>query len=418
MIRENASHLPVMEANQLVGIVTAQDVLRALHRTLAPPRTPAGPPERPPVHGAQLLERWLAPVQLDLVRRAGQLGDELKLGTYLIGGPVRDLLLGRGTQDLDLAVERDAHRLAQEFQARHGGKLVLHDHYRTATLGVQGHKIDFVTTRREYYEFPAARPRVDIQDVKLDLYRRDFTINAMAMRLDARHFGDLIDYYGGWRDLELKRVRVIHNLSFVDDPTRIFRALRFAGRLDFQLDGNTAALMQEALEADMLARLEPEVLFEELVSCTKEGAAERVFRLMIECGVLASLAREPGAGAGAIDRLPVIAAHLAELEQLIERFRDRAYPWLHQTLLAEPQRRQKVAERVFVPPRWLQWAESHPADLEALRAAGPAELKPLLMSRLSPPRVIALATDAPDQWPRILAAFRASSAGRRGPVVS
>ena len=197
-------------------------------------------------------------------------------GVYLVGGTVRDLLLGEPGFDVDLAVEGDGQAFARALAtgARRPGQP--HDAFGTAVVEYgDGERVDVVTARRERYEAPAALPTVEPSTIEDDLFRRDFTINAMAVALDGRAAGRLVDPFEGRRDLEAKTIRVLHDGSFVDDPTRIFRALRYASRYGFELDEHTDALAREAIEAGLVGRLSPARLRDELVLLLDEPQAER-----------------------------------------------------------------------------------------------------------------------------------------------
>jgi tRNA nucleotidyltransferase (CCA-adding enzyme) len=408
MISGNLTHVPVVETGNLVGIVTARDVMRHLHRRLERTgRVDAEPVATAPADASEAMERLLGPGPMELLRAIGEVGDGLAMGCYLIGGSVRDLLLERSPgSDLDLAVEQDAHAVARTFHGRVGGKLVLHDHYRSATVTVGDTRVDFVTTRREYYEFPAARPRVDTQDVKLDLYRRDFTINAMAICLNRGRSGQLVDYYGGYRDLDGRRIRVLHALSFVEDPTRIFRAFRFAARLGFDLEPRTRGFLDEALASGMLERLSPEVLFEELYACARERPAATVFEKLAAAGAVRRLA-------GGVDLPPERLAAVRAAERVVNdheaaagKLKDRAYAFFLALFLADPAIAAAIRERVFVPQRYLRWAESLAADSAAIAAAAPAQLRPLVAAHFAPARALGLAALAPEVEGSVLGALR------------
>jgi tRNA nucleotidyltransferase (CCA-adding enzyme) len=196
---------------------------------------------------------------------------------YLVGGAVRDLLLGRGRADIDFVVEGDAADLA----ARLGADVVSHDRFATAKVVLDGHEVDIATARSETYPHPGALPVVEpAADVEADLARRDFTINAMAIPLHDEP--RLIDPYGGQADLEAGLIRVLHPGSFRDDPTRALRAARYASRLGFELEPETAAL---ACEAD-LGTVSADRRDAELLRLAAEDEAPRGFALLAEWGLV------------------------------------------------------------------------------------------------------------------------------------
>jgi tRNA nucleotidyltransferase (CCA-adding enzyme) len=220
-----------------------------------------------------------------LLREAGELADRLDLGAYVAGGFVRDLLRGHPNFDLDLVVEGDglkfARALAEGLQAR----VKVHKRFGTATVTLSdGFKLDIATARTEWYEYPAALPTVQPSSIREDLYRRDFTINTLAICLNGRSFWELLDLYGGQRDIKERIIRVLHSHSFIDDPTRIFRAIRFELRSGFRISDETLALIRGATRKAMIDRLSGRRLVAELR------------RLLSECEPRLAICRLAGLG--------------------------------------------------------------------------------------------------------------------------
>src|SRR4029079_43227 len=207
------------------------------------------------VSARQLLRRL--PKRLaEFLRRVGRLADAEGIRLYLVGGVVRDLLLKRNIWDLDLTVEGDGPSFARLAAKRFGAGLALFERFATARLVFpRGLKVDIASTRRESYADPAALPDVVKASLEEDLFRRDFTINAMAIQLNQPCWAELHDPYGGQGDLKHKVLRVLHDKNFIDDPTRIFRAIRFAERFKFRLEPNPARLLARAAKTDLVARL-------------------------------------------------------------------------------------------------------------------------------------------------------------------
>ena len=207
------------------------------------------------IHAANLLQR-LPPRKVAVLRIVGRLADAQGMKVYLVGGVVRDLLLRRPTFDLDLAVEGDGIAMARLVADRFRASLTVFDRFATARLQFPGGlRMDIATTRKESYALPAELPQVVPASVAEDSYRRDFTINAMAIQLNAGHIGQLIDYYGGEKDLRNRTIRVLHTKSFEDDPTRIFRAIRFEQRFRGRLEANTRRWLQDAAATGLIDRL-------------------------------------------------------------------------------------------------------------------------------------------------------------------
>jgi len=204
---------------------------------------------------------------------------------YLVGGPVRDALLGRSVNDLDFSVEGDAAALARWLANEIGGKTVVHSRFGTATVIAAGSRTDLVTARRETYAHPGALPQVIPGDIRDDLARRDFSINALAIPLT----GDpprVLDHFGGLEDLRLGVVRIIHDGSFIDDPTRVFRAIRYEQRLGFRIDESTLVQLKDAVDQGLVAGLSPDRLRHEVRRMLEEENPELALVRCLELGVL------------------------------------------------------------------------------------------------------------------------------------
>lgn len=209
---------------------------------------------------------------LSLVRQVGELAQEKKVGAYLVGGPVRDLLLKRKIADLDFVIEGDAIKLAVEFSRRHKGQCVQYSAFKTATVVLlDGVALDFASTRREIYASPGALPTVTLSGIADDLFRRDFSINAMAISVTPATFGVLVDPYDGLKDIKHKIIRILHPKSFIDDPTRLFRAVRFEARLKCRMDKETLKCFRDAIAHKASNFVKPQRYFEEFKKILKEG---------------------------------------------------------------------------------------------------------------------------------------------------
>ncbi|HAZ10480.1 MAG TPA: hypothetical protein DCY56_05170 [Candidatus Omnitrophica bacterium] len=184
---------------------------------------------------------------MNIIEIVGTIADELKIKAYIVGGSVRDKLLGMSNYDLDFVVEGDGIKFAEVLNKKLKGRLITYKAFGTATIELKGKRIDVVTARKESYKYPAAYPIVKPGAIKDDLFRRDFTINAMALAIDKKGLGKLVDFYGGQKDLTKGVIRVLHDKSFMDDPTRIFRAVRFSVRFGFKIEPHTKKLMKEAV---------------------------------------------------------------------------------------------------------------------------------------------------------------------------
>ncbi len=228
------------------------------------------------------------PVELiDFMQSAGAVAASQGQGLYLVGGVVRDLLLERTNLDLDLVVEGDAVNLAQQLVSITRGKIVIHPRFKTAKLRWNKWSVDLATARSETYGRPGALPSVKPGSLADDLFRRDFTINAMAIELITSRYGQLIDLYGGRNDLEHRLIRILHEKSFIDDATRIWRGLRYEQRLDFQLEANTLKLLKR--DIPMLDTISGDRIRHELELALKEEYPEKVLHRAEEFEVLSRL---------------------------------------------------------------------------------------------------------------------------------
>lgn len=240
----------------------------------------------------RLLKEALDAAQLHLLKRVAEEAETLALPIYMIGGSVRDLLLGSVIKDFDLTVEGDAITLARALAKKYGGKVTAHPKFGTAKWFLppslissnERDTLDFVSTRSETYKHPGALPTVRLGTLEEDIRRRDFTINALALRLDGQRFGELIDLVGGQADLERKVIRVLHPKSFVDDPTRMYRAVRYEQRYAFQIAEETLALIPHA--RPLVAKLSAQRIRHELDLILQEDDAALMLRRLEELNLL------------------------------------------------------------------------------------------------------------------------------------
>ncbi len=295
--------IPVVdEQGRVIGIVTRTDLIK----TLAPrPRLPGR------LNLAARLESVLPPARLALLRAVAHQAEQLHFALYIVGGFVRDLLLEHPSPDLDLVVEGNAIALGRALQKRFGGRLTVHRRFGTAKWHLEAVRqelaaalepflppgistapdpedlpptLDLVTARTEFYAHPTSLPTVARSSIKLDLHRRDFTINTLAIRLDGRHYGELHDYWGGLADLRRGVIRVLHSLSFVDDPTRMLRAVRFEQRFGFTIEPRTLQLLREA--RDLLARVSGDRIRHEFHAIWREERAEAMLDRLRQLALL------------------------------------------------------------------------------------------------------------------------------------
>ncbi len=286
LIGQNQTLLPVVEKDRLVGIITIQEVMQVIQQEMTK-SDQEGLPLVPRKKMISKLMKERFPERIhQLLIQFGKVGDDLGYPVYAIGGFVRDLLMRVENFDIDIVVEGDGIRLSEEFEKRFPCRIRTHRKFGTAIiLFPDGLKVDVATARLEVYESPAALPKVERTSLKADLYRRDFTINTLAIRLNSANFGELIDFFGGIKDIKDKVIRVLHNLSFVEDPTRIFRAIRFEQRFKFQIAKHTQNLMRNAVEMGLIDRLSGGRIFSELVLILEEDNPIPALKRMKDFGL-------------------------------------------------------------------------------------------------------------------------------------
>lgn len=309
MTESNWGQIPVVDENDhILGIVTRTDLIKLWDETALPTSHAQAI--------AQKLESVLNPQDVALLRLLGIEVEKLHFSVYIVGGFVRDLLLNHSTTplsalDMDIVIEGDAIAFARRMESLYGGRVVPHRRFNTAKwilndpqspvdtarlyqdLGNQSAEsslpehLDFISARTEFYTAPTALPTVEESSIKLDLHRRDFTINTLAISLNPPRWGELLDFYGGLRDLEEHVIRVLHSLSFVDDPTRILRAIRYEQRFSFQIEPRTLELLLDAVE--LLDRVTPARVRHELERILHEKTPEDALQRLDELGILRAI---------------------------------------------------------------------------------------------------------------------------------
>jgi tRNA nucleotidyltransferase (CCA-adding enzyme) len=262
--------LPVVENENVRGVITRTDLLNLLVRRSKHNAKLHGDEHSLTVHArtrvvAKFMRERLSGPILQVLQDIGAAAEEIGLNAYVIGGFVRDLFLYRTNEDVDVVIEGDGIAFARQYAQKMGARIHTHAKFGTAVVIFEnGFKVDVASARMEYYQFPAALPTIEMSSLKLDLYRRDFSINTLCIHLNPSKFGTLIDFFSAQKDLKEKTIRVLHNLSFVEDPTRAFRAIRFEQRFGFTIGKLTATLINNAVRMDFFKRLSGKRVFAEL----------------------------------------------------------------------------------------------------------------------------------------------------------
>jgi tRNA nucleotidyltransferase (CCA-adding enzyme) len=376
------------------GVVTGGDVLRALHEPVAA--------ERPVPHEEAtraVRDRLGEITRLQSILPAIQAVAPPYEGVYLVGGAVRDVLLGEQSLDLDLMVEGDAlafaRELAKELKAR------CHPHEKFQTAVVKGTdpkgnevRVDVAAARTEFYVAPGALPEVERSTLRHDLARRDFTINAMATSLKADDLGSTFDFFGGYRDIQGKTVRVLHNLTFVEDPTRLLRAIRYEARLGFRMDGHTLSLARGSIETRLVGDLSSARLRDELLDILAEEKVTTALERIAELGLDQAMHPRLDAGPEAVALIErardlmsappfdAASATLIRLACLCRRMpADEVYAWLEKLRMRRSDQ-DVIAACVAVAPLVAERLASSPSPSQLLEMLGGRTIEVLPMAIL------------------------------------
>ncbi len=293
--------IPVLsdDSLEIIGIVTRTDLIKTLSGIRGVPGSR---------NFANQLTNALPAGYLALIKLIADAAAACHYPIYIVGGFVRDLILSRPVMDFDMVVEGDAIHLAKVLVNMYGGKIISHAQFGTAKWMIRDvrdsilkgtasspevvseklpESLDLISARTEFYDYPTALPKVERSSIKLDLHRRDFTINTMALRLDGNHFGELLDFWGGYDDLNNKLIRVLHSLSFTDDPTRMLRAIRFEQRFNFTIENHTRLLMENGKE--LLKQVTGRRILHELDAFFHEECPESGLKRLDETGLLKNI---------------------------------------------------------------------------------------------------------------------------------
>jgi tRNA nucleotidyltransferase (CCA-adding enzyme) len=370
----HGNRVAVIRDDRLIGVVTRSDILRSLEGFEPTSEEPS----------ESLAEELLAVERLRPVLDAvAGLGDRPE-GVYIVGGTLRDILLNEENFDLDIAVEGDAIAFAHALAEALGGRVTPHAKFGTAVVSYGAEeRVDVVTTRTEFYDAPGALPTVERAGLREDLFRRDFTINAMAASLKPADFGRLFDPFGGRGDLETRVLRVLHNLSFIDDPTRIFRAVRYEARHGFRLEEHSAELARGCIEMGLVGDLSSSRLRDELVALLEEPAAPAGIVRLGELGADRAIhphLRADGQAAALFERaralrdelrVEVPAWRLGVAALARELSSAEAYDWLERLKIRRRDLEQ-IVEAVSIAPRIVERLRAQRLDAAQIVALADA----------------------------------------------
>ena len=357
MIEQNQRFMPVIRGGQIIGAITRTDLLRSLYEDMLR-KSRIGEEH---AAGKTFMGRNVYSIMkgkypheiLDILKLAGEAARDLGFSAYLVGGSVRDLLRGEANLDIDIVIEGDGIAFAHSLGNKLRTKVRIHQRFGTAVIITERLKFDVATARTEYYESPGALPKVETSSIKKDLYRRDFTINALAVKLNPENFGQLIDFFGGLRDLREKTIRILHNLSFIEDPTRAFRAIRFSERFGFKISKHTLNLIKTAEKINLFHKLSGSRLYDEINLLFLETEPIKAVKRLSELDLLKFIHPNISVTKPLEELFKAIQETLSWFKlQFLEDKVNRA----HLSLMAlleglKTQEREKALQRLSVPPR-------------------------------------------------------------------
>lgn len=377
MVEYDIGRLPVIDGDRLVGIVSRTDILRTLHGEDYPEdhQVLFAYSDGETENCTQLLTERLPAKLMSILRIAGEVADEQGASIYCVGGFVRDLFMQVPNFDVDFVVEGEGEKVIKSLARRLGGKERIHERFKTAVILLpDGTKLDVATARTEYYEFPAALPTVEKSSIREDLYRRDFTINTLAICLNPDRFGNLIDFFGGRRDLEQGLIRILYNLSFVEDPTRILRAIRFEQRYGFAIEKDTLRFAKDAIERKLLGKLSYQRILQELILILSEREPISSLERMVQIGVWDYILPEVNlqeVGRTTLRRVPVVVAWWLE-----HYYKTNLRIWLVYMMVLLSKLEENQVEGIV---------HRYSMDLYSQQAISQSRMAPEIIQRLQPP---------------------------------
>ncbi|MFW6306702.1 MAG: CBS domain-containing protein [Bacillota bacterium] len=321
MVEYGIGRLPVENKGKLAGIVTRSNILSSYYGS----ETPYQHKHR---YGSSMVDieenerdvsgkiNQLSDGVINLLKKCGQVADQNEVNVYLIGGMVRDLLLDIDNRDLDLVVDGSLEKYLPSLSKELGGQYSYNRQFRTGSINLPtGTTIDLASARREIYPYTGALPEVESTNIVEDLFRRDYTINALAIKLNPEHWGQLIDSFAAEKDLKDGLLRSLHRFSFLDDPTRIIRGIRLANRLGFTFEEETATLIKEALDTADFSRLSPDRVIKEFELLFNNKLTEDLMDLLKEYPIFKLLDIDTNIDKRYYCEISVLEDYLAELRE-------------------------------------------------------------------------------------------------------
>lgn len=377
MVRYNLTRLTVLDNDRVVGIITTHELLRALpdYLPLPPDFLPlAEQTDLPGVAEVEALFKRVFSLRIfHLLGKIGRFAEQKNVTVFAVGGFVRDLLLERANFDIDIVVIGDAMPFAAALSNEMGCDHKIFDRFHTARLYLEDLKIDFSSARIEHYSDPGALPQIEFSGLSNDLYRRDFTINALALALNPGHFLELKDFFGGYQDLLNRHIRILHSFSFLEDPTRLFRAIRFAGRFNFSFEADTRRAFELAISREATSKLSMKRIGAEISKCLNEERPQQVVSELFSEGLLQCLSPELNDPSILPGRFKLIRGLVKRFSVLGEEIDNEAIYWAGLLSLLEPDHAVTILDAIGTPHNRRQ------KILEALQAM---QTIPMQLNRL------------------------------------
>lgn len=313
MVEKNIGRIPIISKGKVVGIITRSDILRGIYLKSA--RYEESLIDRFKI--IEILKKNLTRKIFNLLKKIGRIADKLGINIYVVGGFVRDTLLNIESKDIDIVIEGDSILFSQELKKVFNVNIRVYPDFKTATLNIDDLKIDIASSRREYYREPASLPKVELGgNIKDDLLRRDFTINTLAICINSKSFGKLIDLLNGYKDLKEKKIRVLHNLSFIDDPTRILRAVRYSTKLNFKIEKETKNLIKNTIKTGLFTDARNTRIKEELYYILEDkNIAINGLKLLKKLGALKIIHRKLELKSDTFDKIKFALSLIEKLEK-------------------------------------------------------------------------------------------------------
>ena len=351
--------LPVVENGAVIGVITRTDLLNVLVQESKHRMGDVPDPYKEEISARtrniiRYMRERLSDTLMDMLRDIGEVGAGLGFGVFVVGGFVRDLFLYRPNEDIDIVIEGNGITFARTYAERVGGRIHAYEKFGTAVIIFpDGFKVDVASARMEHYRFPADLPTVEMSSIKLDLYRRDFTINTLAIQLTPNRFGTLIDFFSAQKDIKEKVIRVLHNLSFVEDPTRVYRAIRFEQRFGFSIGKLTANLIRNVVQLDFFRQLSGRRVFTELRLILEEETPTPAITRLEDFGLLTAIHSDLKPDKGMLARFGAVKKVISwyDLQFFDESYLHWAVYFMALVNRCDPETTETICETLEMAPR-------------------------------------------------------------------